>query len=140
ERDERDQEAGGRAGCRDEELFTGAAWLAFEVRNAAEDEERDRRDVQAAAARDQRVCQFVDKNGAEQEDGSKRANHPVGGGRPILVLCREEPGGERPSDEDEDDQPRRVNLNVDPGDASYAETAAEHVRNATGTGRALPAA
>jgi len=104
------------------------------VGDAAEDEERDPRHREAAALRDEGVGELVEEDGEEEEEGGGNADGPVSAGAPVLVAVREEPFREGVGEEGEDQEPRRVDFDVDAEDAGDAQGTAEHAHSIPETG------
>jgi hypothetical protein len=71
------REAGQRADDRHQELGRGLLGLTAQVRDAAEDEQRDRLRGQPARLGHERVGQFVDQHRHEEQQRGDRRQQPV---------------------------------------------------------------
>ena len=124
ERTDRDAERHQRPGDGDPELGAGGGHLALQLGHPAEHPQRDAADLDAVAARDDRVPQLVDQDRCEEQQ-RRRGRDGEGlvavTGQHVLVAARQEP-----DPEEEHDEPARVDPDADShhGDQMYGAAAA----------------
>ena len=102
---------------RGHELGHGARGLALEARNAAEQEERDPVDGDAELPGDERVRELVEDHRDEEQNGRDDRGRDGGRRAPVGVPAGE-CGGEAPPHQERDEDPRRVDCDLDAEDAA----------------------
>ncbi len=138
--DDSDHEARQGPDERHEEFRRGGGRLALEVGDPSEQEQRDPVHGQPAGARDDAVTELVGENRGEEEERRDEGGDESERGAPVGVHGRE-PGHEAPRDEHEDEEPARVDLDVDPEDPADDEPASRpggSVRRSGGGAHAVP--
>src|SRR5690606_41655579 len=105
-------ERGGRASA------AGGARLGAGARNAAREEQREALDLDAAPARDHRVCQLVGHERSKEEQRPDDAHGDVHALGESGNLRGEDTCREGPEDEEEDDKPGVVDAEAEAGNAT----------------------
>src|SRR5690606_36071451 len=114
----RDEEAHQRTDRSDPELVAGGARLGACARHAAQQEQRDALDLDAAPARDHRVCQLVGHERSKEEQRPDDAHDDVHALGESGNLRGEDTCREGPEDEKEDDEPGVVDAEAEAGNAT----------------------
>ena len=118
---EPEQQRDGRPGDRDPELRARRAEHPAELGDAAEQPERDPLDLHPLPPRLERMAELVQEQRGEEDRRGRECHDDVRAVRETRVLVGEDAGRERPDDQREDDQPRPVDPDLDPGDAAEAD-------------------
>ncbi len=123
----REREADDGTGQRHEELGQRARGIGGNLRDAAEDEQRDAAHRDPEAHGDDRVAQLVQQHADEQHHGRQRPHRPVEGRRPPGELRRIVAGRHHPGDEGEDQEPGVIEADRDTEYAAEGDLLAAHL-------------
>ncbi len=123
EHDARDRPGGGH-----EELSLGAGGFFRHLGHAPENEQRDAFHRQPEFPGDQGMPDLVEDDGDQQPEGRGHPHRPVDRGLEPPVGIGEESPGQRPGDEEAEDEPGQVDFDLEPEQLEKRYGFSEHLR------------